>query len=157
MSVTVMGIAEKVQAAGLMDFREELVTELNSILDYWEKYTVDKQLGGFYGSVSNDNTPDPSAPKGIVLYSRILWAFSAAYRVTGKEEHLAMATRAFDYILVHFIDHQYGGVYWSLDASGQILEGRKQIYGLAFCIYGLSEYYGASNDNAALHHARLLF
>lgn len=157
MSVTVMGIAEKVQAAGLMDFKEELVAELNSILDYWEKYTVDKQLGGFYGSVSNDNTPDPSAPKGVVLYSRILWAFSAAYRFTGKEEHLAMATRAFDYILVHFIDHQYGGVYWSLDASGQILEGRKQIYGLAFCIYGLSEYYRASNDNAALHHARLLF
>lgn len=157
MSLLTMRTEETGQAPALTRYKKELAEELQSILTYWEKYAVDHQHGGFYGSVNNENIADPSAPKGIVLYSRILWAFSAAYRFSKKEEQLSLASRAFDYILVHFIDHQYGGVYWSLDATGQMLEGRKQIYGLAFCIYGLSEYYRITNNSAALHHAKQLF
>ncbi|MEI9947384.1 MAG: AGE family epimerase/isomerase [Chitinophagaceae bacterium] len=138
-------------------YRKELNEELQSILSYWINNTIDEQNGGFYGSVNNDNIPDRSARKGIVLNSRILWTFSAAYHFTGKQSHLKIAERAFEYIIDHFFDHEYGGVVWSVDAGGKILEGKKQIYGLAFCIYGLSEFYTVTNNGLALHFAKELF
>lgn len=152
-----MAKLEENEKRDLLRFKNELISELNAILAYWEKYTVDDQQGGFYGSVNNDNIPVGMAPRGIVLYSRILWTFSAAYRFTRKESHLVMATRAFNYILQHFMDHEYGGVWWSLDHEGKMLDGRKQIYGLAFCIYGLSEYYKVTHEEAVIYQAKQLF
>jgi cellobiose epimerase len=137
----------------LQQFKHELQEELLQILDYWMKYTVDHENGGFYGSVNNDNVADTNAPKGIVLMSRICWSFSAAYRFSKLPKHYEMAERAFQYIFGHFIDHEYGGVFWSVDAKGKMHEGKKQIYGLAFCIYGLTEFYKISNNKTALNTA----
>ena len=61
---------------------------------------------------------DYKADKGAILNARILYTFSAAYRLYGKKLYKAMADRAFDYIIHHFIDPEYGGVYWSLDYHG---------------------------------------
>lgn len=156
-----MGLTEAMtkprEAPLLSRYRDELVEEWQSILSWWSAHMVDVQHGGFYGSISAENIPDPAAPKGIVLNSRILWTFSAAYAETKDPLHLALATRAFDYILHYFIDRRYGGVYWSVDSEGGMLEDRKQVYGLAFGIYGLAEYYKAAGSEAALAAARQLF
>lgn len=141
----------------VLRYKAAIAEELQSILDYWEQYTVDEQYGGFYGSINNDNIPDTTAPKGVVLNSRILWAFSAASRHTGNANYLRLANRAFDYILDHFIDWEHGGVFWSLTHEGQLHDDRKQIYGLAFCMYGLAEYYRLTNNQKALETAIQLF
>lgn len=138
-------------------YRGELSGELSAILDYWMKHSIDTKNGGFIGSLDNNNVVDPSAPKGIVLNSRVLWTFSAAYQLTKKQEYLDIAARAFQYIVDHFIDRKYGGVYWSVDSKGAPLDTRKQIYGLAFCIYGLTEYSKASGERIPLHLAKDLF
>ncbi len=137
----------------LSQLRSEVTDELNSILDYWVRNTVDTKCGGFYGSVGNDNIADSSSAKGVVFNSRILWSFSAAYNRYHEQAYLDMASRAYRYIVDHFIDRKYGGAYWSVDSQGTMLDGKKQIYGLAFCIYGLAEYYKASKDDVALHLA----
>ena len=77
---------------------------------------------------------------GRGLNARILWSFSASYRVLGKPEYLAMATRAKDYILEHFLDPVYGGTYWELDYKGNPIDTKKQFYALGFMLYGMSEY-----------------
>ncbi|MBL7741555.1 MAG: AGE family epimerase/isomerase [Chitinophagaceae bacterium] len=138
-------------------YREELIHELSSILDYWIKYTPDRKQGGFIGSIDNDNRVDETAPKGVVLNSRILWTFSAAYQYEAKPVYREMADKAYRYIVDHFIDRKYGGVYWSVDCMGNRLDTRKQIYGLAFCIYGLAEYYKISGDTMALHLAKDIY
>lgn len=138
-------------------YRDELSAELESILNYWIKYTPDKKKGGFIGSLDNANTVDEAAPKGVVLNSRILWTFSAAYKAIQKPEYLDMAIRAYKYIADHFVDRKYGGVYWSVDIDGSPLDIRKQIYGLAFCVYGLTEYYKATDDAKALHLAKDIY
>lgn len=148
-------VAEAVQI--LPGYKTELTAELSSILSYWMKYAIDEEQGGFIGSLDNNNKAEKAAPKGIVLNSRILWTFSAAYRYAKKPEYLEMASRAYKYIVDHFIDRKYGGVYWSVDANGLPLDTRKQIYGLAFCLYGLTEYYKASGEKMALHLARDIF
>jgi cellobiose epimerase len=151
----VTAITESVSV--LLDYKTGVHDELNSILSWWTRYMPDEKQSGFYASVSQDNIPDTNAPKGIVLNSRICWTFSAAYLLTKNKTDLQMATRAFEYILHHFVDHEHGGVYWSVDQEGCMLDGRKQIYGQAFCLYGMVEYYKATGDGLALHLAKDLF
>ncbi|HEY5391892.1 MAG TPA: AGE family epimerase/isomerase, partial [Hanamia sp.] len=133
----------------LQQYREELESELHSILDYWQKNTIDKKNGGFFGKINNDTYVFEEAPKGSVLNSRILWTFSAAYNLTKNEDYLLVADRAFEYIKDHFIDKEFGGVYWTVDFRGKPLDEKKQIYALAFTIYGLSEYYISSKNEEA--------
>ncbi|MES2851190.1 MAG: AGE family epimerase/isomerase [Bacteroidota bacterium] len=140
----------------LSSYKAAMETELGLILDWWMHYMIDEQDGGFYGTVANNNQPAPTE-KGVVLNSRILWTFSSAYNFSPKEEYLQIAKRAFNYIEKNFIDYRYGGVFWSVDTKGKMKDGRKQIYGLAFCMYGLAEYYKASNDNTALIIAKDLY
>ncbi|HET6995398.1 MAG TPA: AGE family epimerase/isomerase [Chitinophagaceae bacterium] len=135
----------------------EIGEELSSILEYWTEHTIDTRYGGFLGKIDNDNLADSEAPKGVVLNSRILWTFSAAYNREKKQSYLDMAARAYRFIVNHFIDRKYGGVYWSVDHKGEMLNGRKQIYGLAFCLYGLTEYYKATREDMALHLSENLF
>jgi mannobiose 2-epimerase len=141
----------------LPGYRSELQSELTEILEYWKNHTIDNLNGGFFGSIDNRNNVDTQAPKGVVLNSRILWTFSAAYSLLKKDEYLEIAQRAFQYIVDHFIDRKYGGVYWSVDSVGSPLDTRKQIYGLAFCIYGLTEYSKATGERIPLHLAKDLF
>lgn len=137
----------------LHQYKTELQNELVLVLDYWMKYSTDEEHGGFYGSVNNNNEPDTNAAKGIVMMSRICWSFSAAYRFNKQPQYYATAERAFNYIFDHFVDREHGGVYWSVDTTGNMLDGKKQIYGLAFCIYGLTEYYKISGNPTALNTA----
>lgn len=137
----------------LKQYRKEMEQELKDILAYWMKFTIDNDNGGFVGKIGHDNKIDPEAPKGSVLNSRILWSFSAAYNLTKNQEYLAIAERAFQYINEYFVDKEFGGVYWTVDYKGKPLDAKKQIYALAFAVYGLSEFYQASKNKKALQAA----
>lgn len=97
------------------------------------------------------------APKGLILNARILWTFSAAYRIFHKENYLSTASRAKNYIQDNFIDREFGGAYWSLDSKGNPLDTKKQIYAIAFAIYGLAEYHRATLDAESLDAAVSLY
>jgi len=129
----------------LTQYKNELAVELNNILQYWIDHTIDEEYGGFYGKIDNENIVDNKAPKGAVLNARILWTFAAAYNFTKETKYLEVATRAFDYITKKIIDKENGGVYWTVDYSGQPLDTKKQIYALSFALYAASEYYRASH------------
>ena len=129
----------------------------SNILRYWIDKVTDKEHGGYYGRVDGHDHVHPEAEKGAILNGRILWAFSAAYRVMKNKEYLDAATRAKDYILNHFIDKEYGGVYWSLDCEGKPLDTKKQTYAIGFVIYGLSEYARATGDKPSLDAAIKLY
>jgi mannobiose 2-epimerase len=137
----------------LQQYKKELQQELVSILNFWERNTIDKEKGGFYGKLDNQNKVYPEAPKGSVLNSRILWSFSAAYNLTGKIDYLHTAERAFQYLQDHFIDKKKGGVYWSVDHKGSPLDTKKQIYALSFAMYGLSEFYKSCKNHRVLEMA----
>lgn len=129
----------------------------SNILRYWIDKVTDKEHGGYYGRVDGHDHVHPETEKGAILNGRILWAFSAAYRVMKNKEYLDAATRAKDYILDHFIDKEYGGVYWSLYCEGKPLDTKKQTYAIGFVIYGLSEYARATGDKQALDAAIKLY
>ena len=138
--------------------RNEMRSELeNNILPFWMNKMEDNEQGGFYGEITGDDELRPEASKGAILNARILWTFSAAYRLLKKPEYLKTATRAKRYLIDRFYDPQYGGIYWELDYKGNPLDTKKQIYAIGFAIYGLSEYARATGDAEALEYAQRLF
>ena len=139
----------------------------NNILSFWLQRMTDHEHGGYYGRMDGHYHLHVDAEKGAILNARILWAFSAAYRVLSKQEYGGVderveaykqaATRAKQYMVDHFIDHDHGGVFWSLDCQGHPLDTKKQFYAIGFAIYGLSEYARATGDAEALGYALQLF
>ena len=133
----------------LGEYKRGMENELHDILSWWMQWSIDTDHGGFVGKIDHDNRIYAEAAKGSVLNSRILWAFSAAYSLAHRGEYLKIAERAFHYNAENFIDKEFGGVYWSVDFTGKPLDTKKQVYALAFSVYGLTEFYLASkNENA---------
>jgi len=138
----------------MQDLRQKVEAELLSdILPFWLKYSIDDEFGGFRGQISNDLTIDPHAAKGLILNARILWTFSKAFSVYHDPLYLAAARRAYEYLTRYFWDAEFGGVYWMLDYLGKPHDTKKRIYGQAFTVYSLAEYFHASGDADALEKA----
>jgi mannobiose 2-epimerase len=137
--------------------KSELSLELKNILAYWSTYSIDHEHGGFVGQRDFFNHQIVGASKSAVLNTRILWTFSAAYNFTNNHEYLIVADRAYQYVKEYFEDKQFGGLVWEVDANGEVLNGRKQIYALGFGIYGYSEYFRASKNPQALSDAIALY
>ena len=139
-----------------MDIREELLQELcGDILPFWTDRMTDPR-GGYYGRITGAGEVEQDACKGAILCSRILWTFSSAYRILGREDCLIAAERARNYILDRFLDPEYGGVFWSVSAEGAPLDTKKQFYAIAFAIYGLAEFHRATADPGSLLAAQML-
>ncbi|MCQ2335066.1 MAG: AGE family epimerase/isomerase [Paludibacteraceae bacterium] len=130
---------------------QDVVTR--NILPFWMNKMQDLEHGGFYGQMTGEGQLVKAADKGCILNARILWSFSAAYRVLKQPEYLEAATRAKEYILEHFIDREQGGAFWALDYQGNPSNTRKQFYALGFVLYGLTEYVRATGDHDAFDEA----
>jgi mannobiose 2-epimerase len=140
------------------DFRQQLEEELaGNILPFWMAHVVDRVNGGFYGAVTNDLQVRNDVPRSAVLCARILWTYATAYRSLGAEQYLSMARWAYDYLTGVFWDPAHGGLYWQVDRSGNPVSDRKHHYAQAFGIYGLSEYYRATQEPQSLVLAQTLF
>jgi len=99
----------------------EFASELERILEFWSTKAIDNLNGGFVGQINHYGEVNYEAEKGAVLYARILWTFSAAYRFTGEKKLKEMATRAYNYLVEFFPDKNNGGLYWALDCTGRLL------------------------------------
>ena len=130
---------------------------LNGILPFWLEQAPDRERGGFWARVSPDLMVREREPKGLILNTRILWTFAAAYQHFKDTRYLNMAHAAYEQLCTAFIDPVYGGAYWMLDAKNAPLDDRKMIYGQAFAIYSLAEYSIAAGDPEALKKALAIY
>ncbi len=127
----------------------------DDLIPFW-RGMKDSEYGGFYGYMGYDLAIDKKAVKGCILNSRILWFFSNAFLTLGEDALLKEARHAFLFLKEHFLDSEYGGVYWALSYDGRPEDDTKHTYSQAFAIYALSSYYDASGDGEALEIARSL-
>jgi cellobiose epimerase len=94
----------------------------------------------FIGMIDRNEVPHPEAAHGVVLISRILWTFSAAYQLYPTAVYQKMADEAYRILTENFWDKENGGVYWSVKPTGEVDDNSKQFYAQSFAIYGLAEY-----------------
>jgi cellobiose epimerase len=140
------------------EFQKELKAEVaGNLLPFWIRHAVDKERGGFYGAVTNNLQVLNDIPRSAILCARILWTFSAAYRLFGAQEYLSMARWAYDYLRRTFWDKEYGGLFFTVDSSGRPVMDRKHYYAQAFGVYGFSEYFRATTESESLTLAQTLF
>ncbi|HCX22794.1 MAG: N-acyl-D-glucosamine 2-epimerase [Flammeovirgaceae bacterium] len=140
-----------------VSFARECLNVLNeNILSFWSRKMVDP-MGGFYGRIDGRGKRHEHADKSVILNTRILWTYSAAYQITGNPKHKLMADRAYEYVSKNFIDPKNGGVYWMLDNTGQVVSDKKQTYAQAFAIYAFSEYHKINEYKRAKDHAIRIF
>ncbi len=128
----------------------------NNIIPFWGDLE-DPEHGGFYGYVDSELQVDKKADKGVLLNSRILWFFSAAYTLIKDEKLLSKANTAYQFLTDCCYDKEMGGVYWSVTYDGKPVDTTKHTYNQAFAIYALCEYYMASGDEDSLKLAHELF
>jgi cellobiose epimerase len=146
------------QKASIEQLKNEVLINLtHNLLPYWSSRMVDTRNGGFYGRIDAGNKVFPGEGKGGILNARILWTFASAYRILKDTAYLRLATRSKDFIMMHFIDKEFGGAYRSLKSTGEPSDTRKQTYTLSFFIYGFAEYFRATGDKDALKTAKEIF
>lgn len=137
----------------LEEVREHLILD---IIPFW-KALRDEEYGGYYGWKSFDGTVDQKAEKGCILNSRITWFFANAYTTLREESLLDEARHGYEFLRDHCLDHENGGIFWSLKYDATPSDTMKHTYNQAFCIYALASYYEASGDKEALELAYGLF
>nr|WP_246596209.1 AGE family epimerase/isomerase [Bacillus alkalicola] len=131
---------------------------VDHILPFWKTHAVDEYGDGFHGYLFFDLSIDKECDHICLLYSKILWSFSAAYRKFKQEDDLKVAQRSFDYMMEHFLDKEHGGFYWSVDEkNGLGKDTNKHMYNQAYAIYGLTEFFQASGVEEALEQGKQLY
>jgi cellobiose epimerase len=147
-----------IKPAELETFSAQIGEHLFShYLPFWCGPALDHENGGWMAWLSNDLKPDRSQPKGLIVNSRILWAFSAVHQARPEPIYAEMSERAFDFVMNKYWDAQHGGAFWRLDDAGNVIDDSKKTYGQAFYIYALTEFHRAFDRPAALERARELF
>jgi mannobiose 2-epimerase len=142
----------------LVLMRSEMDKEVReNILFFWLNKVVDRKNKTFEGEVSFNGMPNPEAPKSGILTARLVWTFSHAYMVYGKEAYLEAASLAYVWLTEKFWDTDYGGVYWAVDWQGNPLDDKKHVYANAFALYSLVEYFRATGETEALEKAIRIF
>jgi mannobiose 2-epimerase len=140
------------------DLKVRVTRELmHHILPFWRTHGTDEEFGGFRGRVTNDLQVEKKAGKGLILNARILWFFAAVYRYAGDDLDYQLAQRADAYLKDYFLDKKYGGYYWMLHHDGAPAQEIKKLYGQAFVLYALSEFYQAKPSQSVLAEAKSLF
>lgn len=137
--------------------KEQVEKNLNDcILPFW-KSMMDTKHGGYYGLLDFDLHLEPTAVKGCILNSRILWFFSNVYLQTKDPTLLTYADHAYTFLKTYCLDPVDGGIYWSMTYDGKPEDTTKHTYNQAFAIYALSSYFAASKNQEALDYAMELF
>jgi mannose/cellobiose epimerase-like protein (N-acyl-D-glucosamine 2-epimerase family) len=146
------GVRQVEAATGLWP-REKWVAQARHVTDFFAHVSVDREQGGFFTHIdSQGNVPNPDE-KFLMPTSRQVWAYSAAYEMTGDRKYLDLAKHGVDFILRHHMQrHANGEVSWfqRVNRDGSLPEGEvskpwvinEQTYGLA----GLIEYYKVTKD-----------
>ena len=141
------------------DITKDIEQELNvNILDKWYPACIDTIAGGYLSNMSPRLEPTKRQNKMIVSQSRHLWTTSMVARNNPEKDYLKYARHGFPF-LQKMWDTTFGGFFQTVDRSGKPvrINGSKTAYGNAFAIYGLSAYYDASGDSAALDLAKKTF
>lgn len=153
----------------VVDDREMVATLerllLENIVPFWFPDVIDEKHGGYRGREVRDN-PDVTN-RFLMRQCRTLWFFARLSRSRyGTPEFLDAARHGFELISGRFLDQEFGGYHWAVDAAGRPVADHpqtgeallvKDLCGQSFALYAISEFALASGSPEAERSARELF
>jgi len=131
----------------------------DNIASFWLSKSLDRVNGGYTINFGPKGQPKGPGTKMIVSQARNVWLFSRMARTgNGNKQYLEAADLGYKFLKEKMWDAKNGGFYWEVDATGnQKLKTMKHLYGQAFGLYAISEYYMATRKKEALDFAIRLF
>ena len=134
----------------LLIYTSKFQAELENILAWWQKFSLEKNGDGFYGAADLEGNPVLHANKSCVLNTRILWTFSAAAKMFANKGYQQVANRAFKVVTEKFADKDFGGFFMELSPDNKVANDIKHTYTQAFAIYSMCKYYELNPDQEVL-------
>ncbi|MCY0875812.1 MAG: AGE family epimerase/isomerase, partial [Firmicutes bacterium] len=136
----------------------EMAAQGHRILQFWREHVVLPD-GSFHGRIARGGVIDAGAPRSLVIATRILWTFSRAVNsgFADTAEHRLIADRTYTYLTRHYWDVEHGGFYWSLGPDDRPLDESKHVYGQAFALFALAEYYAVTRRDDVLEMAQATY
>jgi cellobiose epimerase len=146
--------------SALADQLEESLFQ--NILDRWYPLDIDTLYGGYISEFMRDWSPGGgSGEKALVQQARHVWATSRVYEsYPERKEYLDYADHGFLFLRDRMWDETYGGFHAYCTKEGDPVARSlddKRIYGEAFGVYGLSQYFRVSGNKEALELAKKTF
>ncbi|MFC1636443.1 AGE family epimerase/isomerase [Planctomycetota bacterium] len=126
-----------------------------NIASFWYDKSIDRTNGGYTINFGPKSEPKGPGTKMIVSQARTVWLFSRLARAGyNRSEYIEAADIGYRFLKEKMWDAENGGFYWEVDAAGNSkLKPRKHLYGQAFGLYALSEFYLASQRKDVLEFA----
>ncbi|MHC4121152.1 MAG: AGE family epimerase/isomerase, partial [Planctomycetota bacterium] len=123
----------------------EMILKEN-IASFWYSKSLDGTNGGYTINFGPDGELKGPATKMIVSQARTVWLFSRLARAGyGGDDYIEAADLGYRFLKEKMWDGKNGGFYWEVDATGdKKLKPRKHLYGQAFALYAMSEFYLAT-------------
>ncbi len=129
---------------------------LTVVVPFWMALK-DEKYGGYYGHVGSNLAVHRDAEKGLVQQARHLYAFARLENHYRDGRYLPYAESAYRFLKTSLLDSVRGGYRWIVSRSGKPVDDRKVTYGHGFVLYGLAEYYKATQNPAVMAEAIDLF
>jgi mannobiose 2-epimerase len=136
----------------------------------WRRHLIERTIPYWLGTVdptggyalSDDAVRGRTAPweKQVVSQARMVWGLALAHRgglCLGSQACLLAAQHGVLYLRSRMRDPVHGGYYFAVQPDGSPRDPRKLVYGQAFVMYALVEWFRASGDQAALGDAMELY
>jgi len=136
---------------------EKILNE--NIASFWYSKSLDRQNGGYTIYFGPDGELKDKGTKMIVSQARTVWLFSRLARAGYEgDDYIEAADLGYRFLKDKMWDDNNGGFYWEVDATGdKKLKSRKHLYGQAFALYAMSEFYLASGRKDVLDFAIRFF
>jgi len=111
------------------------------------KDTLDNGILKFLLSQKPENSTE------TMEHNKLLWSYAAAYGYSKDKKYLMAASKERDYYVEKFIDHKFGGVFWSVNEKGVRLDDSARLRAQGEAIYAFSEIYRTTKDEESLKNA----
>ena len=128
--------------------------ELESSVNFWLKYGMDKEHGGIYTCIDRFGKIY-STDKSVWMQGRCAWTYSYLCNMYGKkDEWMKAAKSCLDFMEEHCINRKYGNrMYFQVTADGKPLRQRRYCFSEGFYCIANAEYYGVTQEEIYLERA----
>jgi cellobiose epimerase len=137
---------------------KELEDALKILLNAWFPRCVDTKNGGFRCDFNHRWKPCGPQLRMLEYQARVTRTATGIAMLPGFENYRDIAQHGFRYLKDTMWDHEYGGWFRLLDATGTALEsGSKHSHGASYALGACAAYYKLTADPDALNLAKEAF
>lgn len=122
-----------------------------TLIPAWIERAVDRRAGGFIEEFAPDGQPVVAPDRSALTTARLTYTFSHAARLSGSAAALAAAQHGFSLLLKAQKANGYVPKRFLPDGAASV--PRRDLYDLAFVLFGCAHYHRATGDTDAIHLA----